>query len=277
MKKKASRIDYSKSMLPRSRREQFLDCFKMNYLTLLKCGLMLLLFFAPLLAFSVFMDFYYVSLMSHAAEEVKQTEMIFLLIYSGGLIVLSILAIVGLSGIIRVLRNLIWGEGIFFKDDFVDGIKENAPKNIVFYLIFGVFFELAFFVFCIFRENIIALFGIILFALVFLPIYFWIMLLNNTYNSKWGGLLRNGLFFFVKSIGWSMLGILVFLLPSALELLLFASFGFVWLKYVILVLIIVFVYPIIVLITILYSTAKFDEYINKDYYPDYFLRGLNNQ
>ena len=274
MKNKASKIDYSKSMLPRTRREQFSDCFKMNYIVLLKSGLVLLLFFAPLIGFSIFMDFYYVSLMSHTTEEIKQTEMVFLLLYSGGLILLSLIAIIGLTGAVRVLRNLIWGEGIFFKDDFITGIKQNAPKNILFGVIFGLFFGLAFFVYAIFRDNIISLFGLLLFALIFLPIYFWIILLNNTYNSKWSGLLRNGLYFYTKTIGWSLLGILM---PLSLIGLVFIPFELVWLKYIILVLFIIFLYPIIILIMVLYSTAKFDESINKDQYPDYYLRGLNNQ
>lgn len=212
--------------------------------------------------------------MSHATEEVKQTEMVFLIIYSGSLILLSLIAIIGLTGIIRVLRNLVWGEGIFFKDDLATGIKQNVPKNILFGLIFGLFFGLAFFVYCLFRDNIISLFGLLLFGLIFLPIYFWIIFLNNTYNSSFGGLLRNGLYFYTKTIGWSLLGILMHLSLVALVLI---PFELVWLKYVILVLVIVFLYPIITLIMTLFSTAKFDEYINKDNYSDYYLRGLNNQ
>lgn len=259
-------------MLPRTRRAQFLDCFKMNYIVLLKCGLMLLLFFAPLIIFSMFMDLFFDSLMAHAIEEIEQTKMIFYYLYNGGLILLSLIAIMGLTGIIHVLRNLIWGEGIFFKDDFSSGIKQNISKNLIFGVIFGLFYGLAFFVYYLFRDNFISLFGILLFALVFLPIYFWIMLLNNTYNSRVGGLLRNGLYFYTKNIGWSLLGILM---PLSLVGLLFIPF--VWLKYIALVLVVVFVYPIMVLIMVLYSTAKFDASINKDQYPDYYLRGLNDQ
>lgn len=259
-------------MLPRTRRAQLLDCFKMNYIVLLKCGLMLLVFFAPLIGFSVFMDLYYDSLMNTITEEKEQTIMVFHYIYSGGLIILSLLAIMGLTGTIRVLRNLIWGEGIFFKDDFSTGIKENTGKNLIFGVIFGFLYGIAFFVYYLFRDNFVSLFGLVLFALVFLPIFFWIMLLNNTYNSKFGGLLRNGLYFYVKTIGWSLLGILM---PLSLVGLLFIPF--VWLKHVILVLTVVFIYPIFMLVMVLFSTSKFDEAINKDNYPDYYLRGLNDQ
>lgn len=273
MKKKASNIDYSKAMLPRTRKAQLGDCFKMSYSILLKCGLMLLVFFAPILCFSFFMDFYYVSLMSHATEEVRQTALIFHCIYNGGLILFSYVALLGFSGVIYVLRNLIWGEAVYFKEDFANGIKQNAGKNILFAAIFSIFYAGAYVVYSLFPDAIISLFGLILFALVFLPIYFWIMFLNNTYDSKFGQLLRNGLFFYIRTLGWTLLGILM---PLSLVSLYFIPFYLVWLKYIILVLFIVFIFPIIVLIMNLYTTSRFDVYINKENYPDYFMRGLNH-
>ena len=259
-------------MLPRTRREQFLDCFKMNYLTILKCGLMLLLFFVPLIGFCFFMDFYYVVLMDQSTEEIEQTKLVFNYLYNGGAILLSLVAVIGLTGVIHVLRNLIWGEGIFFKDDFTMGIKQNAGKNVLFALVFSLFYALDYFVYSLFPQFFISPFIILLFALIFLPIFFWIILLNNFYNSKWTGLLRNGLFFFVKTIGWSLLGILM---PLSLVALALIPFSLIWLKYIILVVFIIFAFPIIMLIMVLFSTSKFDQYINKDNYPDYFMRGLN--
>ena len=273
MKKKVSTIDYSKAMLPRTRKAQLGDCFKMSYSVILKCGLMLLVFFAPMIAFSFFMDFYYVSLLSHATEEVEQTILIFHYLYNAGLILFSYVALLGLSGVIRVLRNLIWGEGVFFHQDFTSGIKENAGKNTIFAVIFSIFYAGAYVVYSLFPTAIISLFGLFLFALVFLPIYFWIMFLNNTYDSKFGQLLRNSLLFYIRTIGWTLVGILM---PLSLVGLYFIPFNLIWLKYIILVLFVVFIFPIIVLIMNLYTTSKFDVYINKENYPDYFMRGLNH-
>lgn len=273
MKKKVSKIDYSKAMLPRTRKAQFGDCFKMNYILILKCGLMLLLFFAPVIAYGFFMDFYYVSLMQHSTEEVEQTKMIFNYLLNGGILLFSLIAVIGITGVIQVLRNLIWGEGIYFGSDFAIGIRRNAGKNVLFAFIFSLFYALAYFVYSLFPETLISLFGLIIFALILLPIYLWIVLLNNTYDSKWTGLVRNGLFFYVKTIGWSILGVVMVLLPIGLV---FIPFTLVWLKYILLVLFVVFVYPIVILIMVLYSTSKFDAYINKDNYSNYYLRGLNH-
>ena len=179
----------------------------------------------------------------------------------------------GITGVIHVLRSFIWGEGVFFGSDFARGVKQNGGKNIVFALIFSVFYALAFFVFSLFPDAIVSFLPIAIFALIFLPIYFWIILLNNVYDSKWTGLLRNGLFFYIRTIGWTLLGSLMLL---ALVGLLFIPFALLWLKYIILIMYVIFVLPIALLIMVLFTTAKFDEYINKDNYPDYYLRGLNH-
>lgn len=273
MKNKASSVDYSKAMLPRKRREQFFDCFKMNYLVILKCGLFLLLFSLPLIGFCFFMDFYYVSLMSHATEEVEQTRLIFHYIYNIGIVLFSLLLVISLTGVVRVLRNLIWGEGIFFKDDFSDGIKQNCAKNAIFAVIFGIIYLIAFVIYSLFPETLISLFGLFMFALIFLPIYLWIVLLNNTYDAKWTGLMRNSLFFYVKTIGWSLLAMIF---PISLVCLILIPIELIWIKYIVLTLAIIFLLPIYLLIMILYSTSKFDIYINKENYADHYLRGLNN-
>lgn len=273
MKRKASEFDYQRASLPRTRRVQFLDCFKMNYRLILKCGLMLLLFFSPMILFSLFADLYYVSLMSQSTEEIEQTQLLYNYLLNAGLIICSIVAIIGITGVIYILRNFIWGEGIYFKSDFSIGIKQNYGKNAIFAGIFSIFYALSYFIYSLFPDAIVSLLPIIMFALIFLPIYFWVILLNNLYQSKWPGLLRNGLYFYIKTIGWSLLEILM---PLSLLGLLFIPFELVWLKYIILIAFIVFAFPIILLIMVLYSTSVFDKAINKDNYPDYYLRGLNH-
>lgn len=273
MKQKVSKVDYSKAMLPRTRRAQFFDCFKMNYALLLKCGLILLLFALPLIAFCLFMDFYYVSLLSHTEEAVEQTLLLFFYFYNLGVVILLLPIVVGASGVIHILRNFIWEEGIFFFKDLGDGIKENAIKNILFSIIFGVLYLLSYFVRSIVVLPIISFFPLALFALIFFPVFLWILFLNNTYSSKFGALFRNGIFFYMKSIGWS---ILVAFVALALVALVFIPFSFVWLKYIFIVLFFVFILPIIVLIMTLYSISKFDEYINKENYKDFYLKGLNH-
>lgn len=273
MKAKTSKIDYSKAMLPRSRKAQLGDCFKMNYSVLLKCGLFLFVFFIPLLVFSLFMDFYYAFLSSNSVEEIEQTRLIFLYILGGGLVLLSLPVTIAISGIIHVLRNLIWGEGIYLSSDFKAGIKQNTSKNLIFGLIMGLLFLLSYFIATFFSGSIIVYVPLIIYALVFIPIYFWLMFLNNIYSSKWTVLMKNSVFFYIKTIGFSLLGLLMIL---SLISLIFVPFSFIWLKYIFLVLFIIFVFPIIFLIMTLYTTAKFDQYINVEYYPDYYLKGLNH-
>ena len=273
MKQKVSRIDYSKSMLPRTRREEFLDCYKMNFALLVKCGLFLLVFAIPLIGFCLFMDFYYMSLLSQATEAVEQTKFIFFLVYNAGVIILCSLLLVALTGIIHILRNFIWQEGIYFLSDFKDGVKQNIGKNMVFFSIFSVLYLLSYLVFSLFNIGLISYAPLMLFVLFLFPLFIWILFLNNTYSSNFSTLVRNATFFLIKGFGWSILGVAM-LLSSLLVI--FMPFVLIWLKYIIVALYFVFVYPAIILIMVLYTTHKFDELINKVSYPDYYLKGLNH-
>ena len=272
MRKTFSKVDYSKAMLPRTRKAQFGDCFKMNYVVILKCGLMLLLFFSPLIALSLFADIFYVSLIENSTEAIDETKLLFHYLFNVGLILMSLFAVIGITGVVRILRNLIWGEGIFFKDDFNQGVKQNAGKNIAFAAIFSLFYTLSYFIYSLTPDSIISYLPILIFLLIFLPIYFWIIFLNNTYESKFFQLLKNGFYFYVKTIGWSILGVIMTIVLIAL---IFIPFNLIYIKYIVLVLFIIFLYPIIILIMTLYTTSKFDDYINKDNYLDYYHRGLN--
>lgn len=278
MKRTVNKIDYSKAMLPRTRKEQFGDCFKMNYLILLKCGLILLLFSLPLIAFCFFMDFYYEAIMatftsSSTPIEITRATNLFLYFLNTGIVVLSLIVIVAIGGVTHILRNFIWGEGIYFTSDFNQGVKANTPKNLIFGFVIGLIFFASLFVMTLFNSLIVAYIPLVIFAVIFFPVYFWMIFLNNTYSSKWTGLVRNSFYFYVKTIGWSILGILM---PLSLISLILMPIYLIWLKYVIIVLFIVFVFPIILLIMTLYTTSKFDENINKEHYPDYYMKGLNH-
>ena len=188
MKQKASRVDYSKAMLPRTRKAEFLDCFKMNYVLLIKCGLVLFAFALPLITFSLLMDFYYISIMEHATEAVEQTKLIFFYLYNLGAVILCVPIVVALSGLTHILRNFVWQEGIFFGSDFASGIKENTGKNLLFFLIVGIFYLLSYFIYSLFAVPLISYAPLFIFGFVIFPIFLWGLFLNNTYKSNFSSL-----------------------------------------------------------------------------------------
>ena len=273
MKQKVSRVAYSKAMLPRTRREQFLDCYKMNFILLLKCGLTLLLFALPLILFCIFMDFYYMSILNHVTEAVEQTKLVFFFLYNLGVIILCSLLIFALSGITHILRNFIWQEGIYFREDFGKGIKQNIGKNMVFYGICALLYLLSIVVYSLFNVSLISYVPLVIFVLIIFPIFIWFIFLNNTYTSKFFPLVRNSTFFYIKSLGWSLLATVVLFSSFAV---IFIPLAFVWLKYIVVTLYFIFIYPAIFLVMVLYTTHKFDEFINKENYPEYYLKGLNH-
>ena len=59
------------------------------------------------------------------------------LVYSALIIVSSVIFFVGLSGVMKIYKRLVWREPIFIKDDFFLGVKENGLGFIIFGFILG--------------------------------------------------------------------------------------------------------------------------------------------
>ena len=273
MKRKVNDVEYSKSMLPRTRKAQFGDVFKNSYITILRCGFILLAFFIPMIAASIFMDFYYLSILANVTEGLTETILIWNYIFNGAIVLTSLIAVLGVTVVIRIIRNLIWGEGSFLKDDFVNSIKQNSLRNILFTLVIGALYCLTYYLFTFLSYDLASYLAIGIFGVIFVPFYFWALLINNTYDMKNGDLIKNSLFFYLKTFGFSFIGLLMTI--SYLGVL-FIPLNFIYIKYSVVVILIIFVYPIMLLVFVLFSTAKFDYFINKDNYKDYYLRGLND-
>ena len=115
----------------------------------------------------------------------------------------------------------------------------------------------------------------IIFLLVFLPIYIWFILLVNIYSAPFKTYFKNSIYFYIKTIGWSILfGVLVEL-PFVIDLIPFqVNPLYISIKYSAIIALIFFYYPALFTILLLYSNSKFDIAINKDLYPEYYRKGL---
>ena len=140
--------DYARKTLPSNRWELFWDIVKGSFGKLFLVNLLTLLFFIPLIALILFRYFSLVTygtlypfasgfgvgymapvVISGMAENVEFSSTIttFLLLPIAGLI-----AGIGLSGGLYVIRNMVWTEGTFVANDFWRGIK-----NIISYFKFN--------------------------------------------------------------------------------------------------------------------------------------------
>lgn len=143
--KKASK-DYEKSMLPQTRREVFFDVVKLQWSKLLLVALILLIAALPLLLISVYEDTYILTVSEDPgiAQETIPALIaplhIFCALLSAPCLVLFFL---GLSGVIRVVRQLAWEENVMVFQDFMVGLRQNWKQFLATGLIFGLCYTFA--------------------------------------------------------------------------------------------------------------------------------------
>ena len=144
--------EYARSTLPTNRWQLFWDIFKGNFSKIVKVNLLVLIFFIPLFfviimcslvnsnngiiyPFGANMGIGYPaapSLQGISEWLVIQSDLVLYL----GIAVSSIIASIGLSGGMYVIRNMVWTEGIFVANDFWRGVKlnyKNALQTALFF------------------------------------------------------------------------------------------------------------------------------------------------
>lgn len=271
-----ARSDFNSKFLPKTRKEAFFDILKMHYGLLLKLGLIILLFLVPLLLILINRDLY----ISKIYQEFKSNnidENDFNTLYKSTYVFTSLLEIpafilfgLGLSGVIKVYRRIIFYEPIFFKEDFFSGIKENILSVSVILLLFGLISL---------STNIIRLNTDLFVVLRYLPyavsyvLIYPTLLLSLTmlpiYNANVFSIIRDALKLLFKSFLKTIL--FAFLLFVVILITLISS---IYAEYVLLLIYIVFVLPIFILAFYMNSTDVFDKYVNSEYHKEIYRKGL---
>ena len=267
--------DYEFSSLPTTRKEAFKDVYIHNFKTIFSCGVTLLLFSLPLLAFLVIMNIGRLGMNTDTYSEEVLESVLFVwdLILNGGVFVLLYVILIGLMGVMRVLKLLVWQEGINFWHDFRVGVKENIKQMTLFYVIGGLIYLATYCVYIFLLNFIVGLGLILLFTIIFLPMIFWAFYAINVYQTTFINYLKNGIFFYTRSVPWTLLFVIFIIWPF---LMMFVPLsGYVlFIKYPILILLIIFYYPFLLIVGYLYSCFKFDQYINQENYPEIYRKGL---
>ena len=278
-RQKAADVEFTEEQLPHNRRQQFFDCTKVRFTLFLQAGLILLLFLVPCIILGVYRDF---TLIGFAARlkageitrdmyDKMQTSVN--LVISAINIVCLVIASLGVAGIVRVFRRLVWGEAVFFKQDFIAGIKANGKSYTLIFFLSGV---------VCFIDNLVASFqfpselvkyipwGISIVLL--LPIALFVLAQTLIYTNKAGVLLKNSGVLYIKSAPVTILFLLVLVLPAAAQFI-----PLVFVKFALYVLLIVLALPFYIFALLLYDVSLFDRFINREQYPELYKRGIYNQ
>lgn len=144
--------EYARSTLPSNRFQLFWDIFKGSFGKIVKCNLLILIFFLPLLMVIFFGGLYKgidlypfgsnLTVGYPATPDVQGLSELFAFetdsIILFGIVITSFIAAVGLSGGMYVARNMVWTEGIFVTNDFWRGVKLNYKNALQATLFFTI-------------------------------------------------------------------------------------------------------------------------------------------
>lgn len=271
--------DFSIDDLPLTRRKQFFDILKNDWKTLLFVGLILLFVSLPYLTIDVIHWFIKANLATQlysdggTMETVNQALKLTEILYEACLVPASLLIAIPLAGTARILKRLVHGEGVLFKDDFFEGVKINVWQFLLLMLIYSVLRFLSQFVYIMTSDiEIISMISLgvsmgILYVL-FVPILLFMFAQSAIYKIKFWMNFKNSYQLAINSI-------LVMVLFS------FMIFGVYFMRYINhpilrvgLDALLILLSPLYLLSLSLFTMSKFDLFINKDNYKDIYRKGL---
>ena len=272
--------DFTENDLPLTRGSQYFDIFKHEWKTLLLIGVVLFLFSLLYLAVDFFHWFIARNLPDQLLSQGSTEEEIYAalqfteMMYEVALVIATLILMIPLAGISRVFKRMIHGEGLLFRADFLEGIK----MNIIHFLILG--FIYAFLRFSvqfvyIFVENVPYLAEItrgitmgVMYGLFF-PIIIFMFAQDSIYKMNLWTNFKNSYQLTIRSI-------LVMLLFS------FIIFGVYFMRYIqniilkesLYTILIIGFAPYYLLAISSFTMSRFDKFINQEYYPEIYRKGL---
>ncbi|MCQ3035488.1 MAG: hypothetical protein MJ248_04680 [Bacilli bacterium] len=277
MARKVASKDFNKNSLPRNRKEQFFDIIKNRQMEFFKVGALLLLFFIPFLVSIIIKDVSVLSITSmESVTEEEIASMIFStnIIYNAMMFVSIIIFSIGLSGIIKIFKELIYSEPIFFKEDFFQGIKENIKSLVVISVIVGLLTAISNIAYIIF-DNIAlrVLPTAINFALIF-PACLIAIFLTSIYNNKAFVTIKTSYALYIRYFPQILLSYVLVILMVFLKLI---PIEYFFIKYIVLILAVVFYYPTIIFGSYIFQVSVYDKNFNKTQFIEYYHKGLFNE
>ncbi len=294
--------EYARSTLPTNRWQLFWDIFKGNFWKIVKVNLLTLIFFIPLIAVIVMGGIYndamgemypFGASLGVGYPATPNTQgMSELLSLQGdfmvGIFILltAILASVGLSGGMYVVRNMVWTEGIFIANDFWRGVKlnfKNALQTAMFFCLIFVLVQTAINAAELtaatselskFKSVMLTISQIMSYILLAFAIMmsFWMIALGVNYKMSFLVMLKNSLIITVGTLPQTVFFVVMALLP----LLLF-FIGWTFLTTVAVILCLLFGLAYALLVWLDFAQWVFDKYINPKIEGAKVGRGVYNK
>ena len=113
-----SKKQFSENDLPSNRKEVFFDVLKLHYFSLIKIGLIILLFALPLFIINFFKDYSFI-----IAHESGESNVVILIVLCSIEVLAVLLMSIPVAGLGRIYREYAWLEPVFFTNDFKTSLK----------------------------------------------------------------------------------------------------------------------------------------------------------
>lgn len=268
--------EWTRDDLPHNRTEVFFDCIKVRFFTFLKMGVVLLLFMLPSLFVCFLSDSayseLYLALNSGTIDESVYSARYssYAFAFSVAYVPCFIIAAIGLSGIMKVIRRLVFGEAVFFRQDFFDGMRQSAVQYAVIGLIAALLPVLFNGAVPTDKTQSTILFVLKCLSVTLVsPVLAFSLCGSTVYKMRLFTLIKNSVILYFANLPKTLIFIAVFALSFLITLI-----GDLMIKYLALALFFVAVCPLILTAWFLFCCYVFDKHMNKDNFPDLYDKGV---
>lgn len=277
MKKRVREDNFSVKELPHNRRQIFLDLLKNQKRQMVSLSMLLFMFLLPLVVDILLFDMFIVNV---SLSEPNYDSLVFSLIFYMMIIAIpcSMIGFVGLSGLAHVCKQMAWQNGIMPGPELFTGIKKNWKHALVSGFVWGV---------SVFALVVGTLFfartqygssqpwlhsigiGLCIVQFIVLSIVCaYTLTYDCYYTNTWWQVFKNSFVFFAAKF---FKNLLLFVLTTGLVVgLCYVDF----IAQIVIIIVIAFLSSFMMIAWTLLSHEAFDQYINKQNYPDYYKKGL---
>ncbi|MDD4389030.1 MAG: hypothetical protein PHV87_07485 [Bacilli bacterium] len=184
---------------------------------------------------------------------------------------------IGLAGIMRITKKIIWGEYLSMRHDFLLGIKENGWHFVFAFLVIAVigfignyYYNRYFFLgHQSAAEGIIRFLPLAVTVTVIIPVFLFFLSMTVIYRDRFFVKIRSSIKLYLLTFPKTLTALVGCALPFSFLYIESNIFQFIY-QFVL----IIFFFPLIVNAWFLYSCYVFDKYINKMSFPEIVDKGI---
>lgn len=278
-KPKCAPADFTAENLPANRVEVFFDCIKIRFFTLLGLGAVLLLFALPAIGSVLGADFVKLEIYSLAANGVIEESAVdgtvgtVNMILNFALILCLGLYGVGLAGAVNVIKQLVWGEGVIFSDDFRLGMRQSGLRYALIFMFAGAVNFVDSFVYSTQLPVIIKALPYSFTVIILLPTMVLEILLDGVYKFTFLESVKAAFMMYVRTLPKTLLAVAIAVSPILLLLLI----PNVILKSALIALGVLVLSPLLVVGIFLYGMSLCDKFINRERFPAIVDKGVHRK